>query len=182
MDREQRISEMARFFPSTKPGHGKVRRTMNKTRPDSQEYTRDHRFCLRGCEPTENGLRAHRQNPGTLAERFVDTGSIERPVRHKQDIRSEGDLSGEHRGFKEQGVIQTFTVGDTIQIEVPFLALKHGALKERENSVLNGSIRKVLPEPHFASRFERLVTVGIGGDKTMGVPAVWCHLVKPVVS
>lgn len=160
MDREERIGEMARFFPRTKQGHGGLR------------------GCRLGCElGSEEGEKRHTQNIYKMAERFLDTGTTER-VRNRKEVDREDHLSAEHRGFKEQATIRSFNSGDLIQIEIPFLAQKHGALKERENHDLHGELRKVLPTPDRVSRYERLVTVGIGGGKTAGIPAVWCRLIK----
>lgn len=160
MDREERIGRMAQFFPKTKQGHGGLR------------------GCRLGCElGTEEGQKRHTQDKFKMAERFLDTGTTER-ARNRKEVDREDHLSAEHRGFKEQATIRSFNSGDLIQIEIPFLAQKHGALKERENMGLHGSVRTVIPTPDRVSRYERLVTIAGGDKKTRGIPATWCRLIK----
>ena len=179
MDKEQRIAEASRYIPELRQGH-------SGNAFDTK--------CLRGCnvelrraleagKDEEKAMQAYMgrhflsgDRRWKMAEAFLKTGHL---PEHRKEEKEEEHLSTERWGFKEQGVIRSFRPGDLIQIEIPFLALKHGALKESENQILHGALRNVLPTPHNVSRYERLVTVKCGDKKTVGVPAVWCRLVKP---
>lgn len=182
MDKEQRIAEASKHIPELRQGHS-----------GNSFDTK----CLRGCDAElRRALEAGRDEEKALkayfgrhflsgdkhwkmAEAFLKTGKGPEHARKEEAREGEEHLSAERWGFREQGVIRSFNTGDLIQIEIPFIALKHGALKEPENKLLHRALRQVLPTPHNVSRYERLVTVKCGDKKTIGVPAVWCHLVKP---
>lgn len=108
-----------------------------------------------------------------MVETLLITGHWPEAKRKEEDV----EIGGEVRTSREQAMIRGFNSGDIVQIVIPFLAQKHGALKDGENSGLHGSIHRVLPTPLNASRYERLVTIK-KGDKTVGIPATWCRLVE----
>jgi len=185
MDKEQKIGEMLRFIPKLRQGHRGDSPRVRCPRGCDQELRR----MLAAGKDEEKSMNAYLgrhflngDKRWKMAESFLKTGKWPERAR-KDDARGEEEhLSAERWGFREEGVIGTFNAGGLIQIVIPFLALKHGALKEPENKLLNGALRTVLPTPNNVSRYERLVTVKAGDKKTIGVPAVWCHLVKPAVA
>ncbi len=182
MNKAQRIDEMSRFIPRLRQAHSgdspraRCRRGCDAELRRMLEVGRDPNKAMTAYEGRHFLSGDKRWN---MAEVFLKTSKW--PERKKEE-KEELHLSAESRGFREESTIRSFNVGDLIQIEIPFLALKHGALEEPENKRLHGALRKVLPTPPNASRYERLVTVKYDDKKTIGVPAVWCHLVKPAVA
>ena len=182
MDKEQKIGEMSRFIPELRQGHSgnsfeiKCRRGCDAELRRALEAGKDEKKVLRAYFGRHFLSGDKRWD---MAEAFMKTGKWPERAR-KDEAREEEHLSAERWGFREQGVIGTFNPGDLIEIRIPFIALKHGALKEPENKLLHGALRTVLQIPQNASCYERLVTVKVGDKKTIGVPATWCHVVKPV--
>lgn len=185
MLKAQAIDQMSQYIPILRQGHSgnspraRCRRGCDAELRRALEAGRDEEKALNAY------LGRHFLNGDKrwkMAETFLKTGKWPERARKDEAREDEEHLSAERWGFREQGVIHSFNVGDIIQIEVPFMAQKHGALKEHENQILHGAMRQVLPTPPNASRYERLVTVKIGKDKTVGIPNVWCHLVKPAAS
>ena len=184
MNKDLRIDEMSRFIPRLRQGHRGDMALVRCPRGCDAEYRRMSEIGkdLGKAVKAYNGRHfLSGDKRWDMAETFLKTGKWPERAR-KEGERDEEHLSAERWGFREQSVIGTFNSGDLVQIVIPFLALKHGALKEPENKLLHGTLRTVLPIPHNASRYERLVTVKFGDKKTIGVPAVWCHLVKPTAS